>query len=1094
MQSLPNFPGPMAIDGYAHRQGTAGDWLPGPGGATNVVFTPDCTPLVPLAFHLTDLWNDQINDDIFDGGNKLFQDPNTWGWRSQKPPAKDDINNSMIFIALNPVDNHIWIAISGDRMSTNGTSYLDFEFYQNSITKTGGPIPGGTGGFVSTGPHGGRTVGDLSITLEYTQGGSFATVSYLQWQPGSEAGSYDYVPIIPPAGTSFAAGNGTTIDYSCGAFGGTTYQPLQFAEAAIDISALIGGLGLPGECGSLPFETLFIKTKSSAERTADLKDFISPFQINICFDHTAPTINCPNQLNLGCNPTIPPPSGATASDNCNGVIIPVAADGPVSSNGCQRSMTRIWRATDACGNSATCGQLITWTSSSGGPVFTGSYANVDLGCNPANPGGSLGSASASDACAAVTITSSDGAVVSNGCGRSQTRTFTANDACGSSSTISRTVTWIVDQAPPAFTGGYNDVSLGCNPANPDASLGTASATDACGSVTISASDGAVVSDGCSRSRTRTFTARDGCNNTASVSRTVRWTADAAGPTFTGSYADVNLGCNPANPDGSLGSASATDACGAVTITSSDGSVVSDGCNRSRTRTFTATDGCGNTATVSRTVRWIVDVTSPVFTGSYADVNLGCNPANPGGSLGSASATDGCGAVTITSSDGSVQSSGCNRSQTRTFTARDGCGNTATTSRTVRWISDVTAPTFVTTPASVDIECFEAIPTSAAPTATDACSTPTVTSTGSTDNEFACTAQNNFKRIITRSWRAVDGCGNTATYTQTIRVKCCEAICTYTQGAYGNAGGQDCDGTTSMSTTALINQSIANWGGLITIGKPGSSVTIATGQASCVIAALPGGGPSKELPASNSSICNLPNSLLNGQGRIRNVLLAQTITLALNIGITSPSDLGIFPLQGGVLVTADPLGGCGSDIPDLSSCTQRTISAAVVNAIPGTKNVAGLLELANRALANTDGVVGSENGVSLSAINDAVSAINEVFDECKIFIGWNVPCPSGGRVVTSNSTSSEPSLIVTAFPNPYQENFTLRINSPVTGQASISFYTIDGVKISEMKKDVVALREVSVPYNVPGAYKTRIVYTVTISGYNAKGVVLSPNEP
>ena len=40
--------------------------------------------------------------------------------------------------------------------------------------------------------------------------------------------------------------------------------------------------------------------------------------------------------------------------------------------------------------------------------------------------------------------------------------------------------------------------------------------------------------------------------------------------FTGSYADVNLGCNPANPDGSLGTATATDASGAVTITSTDG--------------------------------------------------------------------------------------------------------------------------------------------------------------------------------------------------------------------------------------------------------------------------------------------------------------------------------------------------------------------------------------------------------------------------------------------------------------------------------------------------------------------------------------------
>ena len=144
--------------------------------------------------------------------------------------------------------------------------------------------------------------------------------------------------------------------------------------------------------------------------------------------------------------------------------------------------------------------------------------------------------------------------------------------------------------------------------------------------------------------------------------------DEIAPAFTGSYADVNLGCNPANPDGSLGTATATDASGAVTITSTDGSVVSDGCNRSRTRTFTATDGCLNTSTTSRTVRWISDLTPAAFTGSYADVNLGCNPANPDGSLGTATATDGCGAVTITSSDGAIQSNGCNRSRTRTFTA------------------------------------------------------------------------------------------------------------------------------------------------------------------------------------------------------------------------------------------------------------------------------------------------------------------------------------------------------------------------------------------------------------------------------------------
>jgi hypothetical protein len=371
------------------------------------------------------------------------------------------------------------------------------------------------------------------------------------------------------------------------------------------------------------------------------------------------------------------------------------------------------------------------------------------------------SASATDVCGAVTITQSDGAVVTDGCNRSRTRTFTATDGCLNTSTTSRTVRWIYDHTPATFTGSYADVNLGCNPANPDGSLGTASATDVCGAVTITQSDGAVVSDGCNRSRTRTFTATDGCLNTSTTSRTVRWISDNTPAAFTGSYADVNLGCNPANPDGSLGTATATDVCGAVTITQSDGAVVSNGCNRSRTRTFTATDECLNTSTTSRTVRWIADVTPPTFTGyNYADVNLGCNPANPDGSLGTATATDGCGAVTITSADGSVVSSGCNRSKTRTFTATDGCLNTSTTSRTVRWIADLTSPTLTTGGTTLSLGCNpsasdinDALGTA---TATDACGTPTVVPTDGPLQSSGCSRSQ--KRIFT----ATDGCNNTVT--------------------------------------------------------------------------------------------------------------------------------------------------------------------------------------------------------------------------------------------------------------------------------------------------------------------------------------------
>jgi hypothetical protein len=318
-----------------------------------------------------------------------------------------------------------------------------------------------------------------------------------------------------------------------------------------------------------------------------------------------------------------------------------------------------------------------------------------LGCNPvaSDIDAALGTASATDNCGGSTLIPSDGSIVTTSCSRSQTRTWTAIDVCGSTATASRTVTWTVDITPPTFTGSYANVPLGCNPANPSGSLGTATATDACGAITITSSDGSIVSTGCDRSQTRTFIAIDACNNTATTSRTVTWTVDVTPPTFTGSYSNVPLGCNPANPSGSLGTATATDACGAVTITSSDGSVVSNVCGRSQTRTFTVVDACNNSATTSRTVTWTVDVTPPTFTGSYANVSLGCNPANPSGSLGTATATDACGAITINSSDGSIVSTGCDRSQTRTFIAIDACNNTATTSRTVTWTVDVTPPTF-----------------------------------------------------------------------------------------------------------------------------------------------------------------------------------------------------------------------------------------------------------------------------------------------------------------------------------------------------------------------------------------------------------------
>jgi hypothetical protein len=345
------------------------------------------------------------------------------------------------------------------------------------------------------------------------------------------------------------------------------------------------------------------------------------------------------------------------------------------------------------------------------------------------------------------------------------------------------------------------------------------------------------------------------------------------------------------------------------------------------------------------------------------------------------------------------------------------------------------------------------------------------------------------------------------------VSCGEPICTYTQGAFGNEGGQDCDGTTKKPTIDLINQAIANSGGLITIGCGTKKVTIATGQAQCVIDMLPGGGPSSEL-GGNYTICNLPSSMLKN-GRIHNVLLAQTITLGLNINITSPSLLSDFPLQAGTLYTAGVVGGCGGDVAESRECRydangllipapdpfiSRTFSQALIDAIEDAgypKTVGGLFSLASDALCNKDLVVGTEQGVSLSEIAGAAGSINEVFDECRISQGWDLgPCPPTNIVspprITVNA-SAEASTIgklkVSTFPNPYRNNVRFVIESPVSGQAILDVYTIAGQKVQTLFNGHIEANETRMIDYKPTVANGMLIYTLRIGNRQVTGKLI-----
>src|ERR1044071_9764578 len=88
-----------------------------------------------------------------------------------------------------------------------------------------------------------------------------------------------------------------------------------------------------------------------------------------------------------------------ATDECSTVTL--VCNAVTTTNGCDRTRVLTWTATDACSNSATCSQTITWTVDPNGPTFTKCPVNRFLSCNPVSiPGCDLSATNiaATDTC------------------------------------------------------------------------------------------------------------------------------------------------------------------------------------------------------------------------------------------------------------------------------------------------------------------------------------------------------------------------------------------------------------------------------------------------------------------------------------------------------------------------------------------------------------------------------------------------------------------------------------------------------------------------------------------------------------------------
>src|SRR5262249_10510162 len=169
------------------------------------------------------------------------------------------------------------------------------------------------------------------------------------------------------------------------------------------------------------------------------------------------------------------------------------------------------------------------------------------------------------------------------------------------------------------------------------------------------------------------------------------------------------------------------------------------------------DQCGNTASCVQTIT-VVDTTKPTIT-CPPNLDLECPAVTTTNATGMATATDGCGSLTITYSDLVTHNCSGTKVIARTWTATDACSNASSRVQTIT-VRHTIKPTLIC-PTNIVLECPADTRTNVTgtATATDGCSAVTVTYSDQVQTNCGAT------KVIARTWTASDQCGNSTSCVQ-----------------------------------------------------------------------------------------------------------------------------------------------------------------------------------------------------------------------------------------------------------------------------------------------------------------------------------------
>jgi hypothetical protein len=371
----------------------------------------------------------------------------------------------------------------------------------------------------------------------------------------------------------------------------------------------------------------------------------------------------------------------------------------------------------------------------------------------------------------------------------------------------------------------------------------------------------------------------------------------------------------------------------------------------------------------------------------------------------------------------------------------------------------------------------------------------------------------------------------------VKVIGCAPICTYTQGYYGNAGGMSCFDEPPLNTTQqallkaiakpdpiyglLYGANTATFGDFVRgqywrifksdIDNP----TVATRDEN-IFRMLPGGGKAAAIKAPLEGFTaimtydnkdswiyvpldNKKNGLANTAGKIRNGLLAQTMTLYFNL--QNSSVLGAVEIKAYGFITQKV--DCGTkvamDLPQTFNLPTKVVDYLNAGHADYPNTVFGLYKLANAYLGGL-----TPGGLDPESVAGAVDKINNAFDECRIITGYVGELPTVApitRVTTdapaANANASNAAvngLKVSAYPNPFVDRVKFVISSEVSGNAQMEILDVQGRIIARPYNGYIyAGRSQTVEVMLRNASSEQLIYRLRVGNNTASGKLMRVSE-